>query len=1068
MRQNFHLHSGNRLEILAADFRDNIYRRRRNDLFAPEYVILQTRGMGIFLEQQIAEDCIAANLKMPFLNSFIDESLPAFLSPAEEAAFRSDSKYFNRDSLAWQIDRILRQNPNSYPELTRHQGNESKAVFLRKQHALAVKIGEMYDKCQYHRPQTLLDFFNDRTINLWQARLYRELSSSGHRGREYHFEKAIRAGKLKRPELLPERISLFGFNSMPPYTLNYFIKLSEFIEVHLFHLAPSNQYWCDLRSSKERIKSGEQFDENIGNILLADFGMQGRDFLCTLLEKLDFSGDDETDDFAAPLEFGDSTLHQVQNDIYNVSTPEKFSPGKSPLPDNSIQIHNCHSTQREVEVLHDQILRAIDTMKLDYRDIIITAPDINQYAPALKAVFSRGPLADALLISDRTLEGSGIVTEALLEILSLPVKRCGAKEIVDMLSLPALQHKHNISDQDLENIRKLIADGKICWGADEADRQSRCGVEYRDFSWSDGIQRLWLGFAFGNFAEKYRGDYPATSNVSATILAKLAAVVNKLLEIRKKLSSEMTVAEIKPIYEDIFSSLLPDGDDYSDELQILKSAVADIFSTAEKAGVDYSMPPEIFFDELRRRSTAGIDRQMFLRGKINCCSLVPMRSIPAKFVAVLGLNENTFPRRENFASFDLTKNRMRGDRSKIFEDRYLFLESLISAREKILFFYRGQDDANNILPPAIPLAELADYLATFYGVKEIRHKFHNFSPVYFSGSDKNFFSYDEKAAIAAREIAAGCDEQEAEKILLPQYSETPCPVPESFDLEDLIKIFDNPCRNYLHNHSDLSGWENHVDISENEPRELEPNSKREILQFFRESDDCDQLFEKLRGKRALVPGEYGKESFDNFVSLLAKLPENAKRIIRRSRDREFSFACAEGKIRGMIPCDDEGNNYFVSIDNGKKNYIRLHLQELLIAASGDFKAPSATLFSTPKAETISITSIDRQVAAERLAELLKIAKNSFNHAMPFFRRSAFEYAIRCGKENALNYARTTFAQENPNVTPECLDPAIKCFFPPEVLDDAGQVKEFKRLAEIIYAPFCAEAPAEQKKDEAQS
>ena len=1091
MPEKFYIHFSNRLEALAADFCDNIYMQVREDEFSPEYVILQTHGTGIFLEQEIAKKTIAANLKMPFLNSFIDQSLAAFLTEEEEKLFLRDSKLFNCDTLSWRIDRILRDEPENYPNLPGRENGETEASFRQKQHTLARQIGEMYDKCQYHRPEDLLAFVDfPSKYPSWQAKLYRELSQNG-RGREYHFKKAINAEVLKRPELLPKRISLFGFNSLPKYTLHYLKTLSKFIEVHLFCLNPSCEYWSDLRSRYEMRKSGASWDEEekeerLNNILLADFGMQERDFLKNLLDEVDLSGENETAIFTAPIKFGNSTLHQVQNDIYEVTTPqEKFDKEHSPAPDDSIQIHNCHSIQREVEVLHDQILDAIEKLKLEYRDIIITAPNINDYAPALKAVFSRGPLADALLISDRTLEGSGIVTEALLTILEMPKKRCSAGEIVDILSLPAMQLKHNISDLDLDNIRKLIADGTICWGKDGEDHQQQCEVNYFDFSWDDGIERLWLGFALGDSVEKYDEFYPVRSGISPAVLAKMAAVVNKLLEIRKKLSKELTVAEFRPVLKEIYETLLPDGDEVEEELTFLKSKIEEILSAAVKAGCDYPIQVEIYRDEIRRISTAGIDRQHFLRGKINCCSLVPMRSIPAKFVAVLGMDENSFPRRDSFASFDLTKERRRGDRSKIFEDRYLFLEALLSAREKLLFFYRGQNENNEILPPAIPLAELADYLKNYYGVTEIRQKFHNFAPIYFSGEDPKYFSYDEVYAIAAREIAAkNAPKIEHIQMLQPEAGSS-CPVPEVFELEDLVKILENPCRNYLQNHSDLSskylsGYGDDDGVSGEEPWEINLLDQNDLLQDLlmstqgKNQDEIalerQNIFKKACGKRILPPGEFGRELFDELTHQLDNLPTREKGIIQRSVDKEFSFSCEEGVIHAVIPCDDSGNHCTVCLCATEKNHIKLYIQQLLISLDGKFNGAQGSLFNAKEKSLKNISVIDPKDAGERLAGLLKIAKASFNKAIPFFKKSAFGYVYPGSKTDPIEKAKKVFFGNESSEAfsrAENTEPAISMLFAPDFFDHRESVEKFAQLAQQIYAPDSVTTAENAKKGKQQ-
>ncbi|MCD0217722.1 exodeoxyribonuclease V subunit gamma, partial [Enterobacter hormaechei subsp. steigerwaltii] len=93
------------------------------------------------------------------------------------------------------------------------------------------------------------------------------------------------------------------------------------------------------------------------------------------------------------------------------------------------------------------------------------------------------------------------------------------------------------------------------------------------------------------------------------------------------------------------------------------------------------MPQQTVIRHIRRfldsESEAG-----FLRGGITFCSMVPMRSLPFKVICLLGLNDGDFPRNTKAAVFDLiAKHPAKGDRARRDDDRYLFLEALISARE---------------------------------------------------------------------------------------------------------------------------------------------------------------------------------------------------------------------------------------------------------------------------------------------------------------------------------------------------------------------------------------------------
>ncbi len=81
-----------------------------------------------------------------------------------------------------------------------------------------------------------------------------------------------------------------------------------------------------------------------------------------------------------------------------------------------------------------------------------------------------------------------------------------------------------------------------------------------------------------------------------------------------------------------------------------------------------------------------------LRGGITFCEPVPMRSLPFRIVACLGLGEGAFPRAGQRPAYDLAAAKPRaGDRSARLEDQHVFLESILSARDAFWVFYTAKD-----------------------------------------------------------------------------------------------------------------------------------------------------------------------------------------------------------------------------------------------------------------------------------------------------------------------------------------------------------------------------------------
>ena len=91
-----------------------------------------------------------------------------------------------------------------------------------------------------------------------------------------------------------------------------------------------------------------------------------------------------------------------------------------------------------------------------------------------------------------------------------------------------------------------------------------------------------------------------------------------------------------------------------------------------------------------------------------------MRAVPLKVVCRLGLKDADYPRTVQPIGFDLVpySKRQKGDRSRKLDDRYLFLEAILSARENLYISYIGRSCFDN--QPRMPstlVSELLEYIA---------------------------------------------------------------------------------------------------------------------------------------------------------------------------------------------------------------------------------------------------------------------------------------------------------------------------------------------------------------------
>src|SRR5690625_7213578 len=97
--------------------------------------------------------------------------------------------------------------------------------------------------------------------------------------------------------------------------------------------------------------------------------------------------------------------------------------------------------------------------------------------------------------------------------------------------------------------------------------------------------------------------------------------------------------------------------------------------------------------------------------------MVPVRGIPFRIIALLGLNDHSFPRKPRTPDFDLMVQDPRpGERKRKEDDRNLFLQSILSDYEEHYSSYIGQSRVDNEeITHTRMLSEWADYASDAKG-----------------------------------------------------------------------------------------------------------------------------------------------------------------------------------------------------------------------------------------------------------------------------------------------------------------------------------------------------------------
>ncbi len=782
----FILHSSNKTENLLEHLSTIISAAPLSSPFSKEVFLIQSQGMERWLSQQLAAKFqVFANFEFLFPGKF-------FSQMAKQINQQLQADVFARELMVWRFELLLRElNEPVFLTLKQYISGENTDL---KRFQLATHLAEVFDQYQVMRPTLLNDwqqgklhYFTD--TEKWQQSLWRKLiaqTGEQHRGALWlqtiaKFN-ALEEGTLS--EQLPERISIFGLNTMPPLFMEFLQGLAKHTDVHFYLLNPAQAFWADIVARKRA--DLEEFEN--GHPLLASLGQQGREFQQMLLDR---AFEMELDSFEECEDESLSNLQQLQNDMLNNLTT--VTPTEN---DHSISIHSCHSRMREVEVLKDQLLQALETdHNLELRDIVVMAPDIQQYAPFISGVFDDIQHA----VADRSLRSSNSTFDAFLRFIRLTQSRFGWQEVMDLLSQAEVYHCFGLSETDVELIRHWVDDTHIRWGKSAAHKKELNLPESPENTWQAGVERLLMGYAVGTENDFFASilPYSEIEGSSAIALGGLHDFLQLLFRASNKLAKSYTLAEWAE-HLLTYADLLFPAEQMDAAQQAQKQQMNEIFLELREqlATVhEQAIPLAVILAWLEGRVEEIKSSNGFLRGQLTFCSMLPMRSIPFKVIALLGMNEGEFPHIDHHLTFDLLgKDFQPGDRSRRADDRYQFLEILLSARQQVIITYIGQSiSENEPIPASVVIHELLDIMQIHYQIDDfvVMHPLQSFSQRYFN-SNTRLISYSKTDFATTQALIHNVPENK------PWWQgHTKKEEQELIEIQDLLRFYRHPQRYFL-------------------------------------------------------------------------------------------------------------------------------------------------------------------------------------------------------------------------------------------------------------------------------
>ncbi|HBM16034.1 MAG TPA: exodeoxyribonuclease V subunit gamma [Lentisphaeria bacterium] len=1116
----FRTYISNSVELLSERLCWQLASSIGENYFSNDYIIVQSRGMEQYLRYKIARaNGICAMQEFPFLESFLN-----IFFQKEEELNRQEKPLkmissFNRETMIWAIFKkipeliaVHEENGNdAFDRISSYiyeSGRNKSTVNEVKLLQLSEKLSEIYYKYLAYRPECLLYWEGNHELGYsvpnefkeerWQNVLWKSVSEElgGNHLPRIAYEVMVKKNLLLKKHRNVKRAFIFGISSMPPLYLEMLIELSKHIDIHFFYRNICRENWEFNLSEKEQLKlfnfsETRQIFEETNNELLGSMALKEREFFSLLLSKglIDNEGEFPDD---LPVEKRPGILHLLQRDVLAMNRPlevQLVSGG-----DDSLQFHSFHTPMREIESLHNFLLNLMDSSKgrIKPNDIIVMTPDIQKYAPYIEAVFQTKKHSNLYIhysIADRHTKDTNVEAETFLKILKVIKSRFKVTEVFSILSVKSVYTNFGLTGEDMEFINKSLKECAVNWGIDEGHRQKILGKDFTfaENSWVSGLDRMLLGYAmfsgsrkvdealFKTYDDKYILPYEEIEEGSAEALGKFMDFVSELFRIAEDFSvpktSEVWKNSLLKVIEQFFAET-PGNDARIDALY---SSVHSMFNNMERATFSGVTGIEVIYSYLENHLNEKFPSVQFLRGGVTFCRFTPMRSIPAKTICLIGMDDEAFPPKDSSMGFDLMKSSKRNcDPSQKDESRYMFLEALLSAKENLYISFIGKSVTNNTSKlPSVLVSEFKEYVNKYYKVSKdkssdgthttsdlltIEHPLHSFSSLYFNSDNKNpeniqLCSYSRVNCEAAKLLSSG-------RIKKKQYVydfSTPIPMAEikTITLEELVNFYSNPSKYILKNiigiKLDTNDKEELADCEMIDINSFEEYALNQELLTISDTDEQyennlmkESTFTYLKAKGLIPPGRWGDSRAVDIIPDVIEFKDAIKKHIISSPEKysdtiKVKTEAVEIELEAFFQSLYGNGQVLYRLATLKdKDMVRAWLYHLTLCAS-NYSGRKETLFISKGGSKTIFKELNKSEALAFLSELVSNYLTGTTKPLEFFPSASKAFAENMLKKGNIEEARLKALSAwkptyNSSIPSESEDAYIKACFGEEFPD----------------------------------
>jgi exodeoxyribonuclease V gamma subunit len=1030
----FHLITSNRLERLMESLARIVREAAPISPLAQETIIVQSPGMARWISLEMARiNTIAANMVFPFPKPFVYD-LFRRVTPLPESPLLSP------ETMTWRIMKALPLllEEALFTPVRDYLAHDATGL---KIYQLSEKIAGVFDQYLIYRPDIIMKWEegsggNEAALNgeAWQAHLWRTISGAGTGAPLLHHAslKARLIEAIDQVAGLPERISIFGISTLPPYYMDIFQALSRRSEVFMFYLNPCKEYWeyCYgekeiLRFSETGLTDEDQYYET-GNPLLGSMGAVGREFFSLILNRVGDTGEELFEESEK-----NSLLSMIQNDILHMENRGKTDITGSLASDRSINISSCHTTLREIEVLHDTLISLFHEIPdLSPGDIVVMMPDVSLYAPYIQAVFDTSLETDfpkiPYAIADRSVRSANRITESFLAILSLGKNRYKASALLDVLENGAVLKKFGLTEADLILIREWINEAGISWGIDGAYKKNLGLPPFQENTFGFGMERMLLGYALPakEACDTFMGILPMGNfeGENARIMGAFVEFAEMIFHHGKRLSEPATLDTWAKRLDGILSAFFIVDETTEGDILPIRDTLNQKGLNGYQAlsGFDGLVSLDLLLFLLKKKFSMIGGGSGYIRSGVTFCTLLPMRSIPFRVVYLLGMNDGDYPRQFENPGFSLMAQKKRlCDSHQRHEDRYLFLESLLSARDRFIVSYIGQSVKDNSeLPPSVLVSELMDYMEsafqrqdrdTLEGEKHLpppsmrdiivtRHRLHPFHADYFQNSS-SLFSYSSENLDAAR-----IHHDPHRRVRTFFQERLPEPAESLFSpirLDRFAEFFRSPSRflieQRLHVRLGIADHETHDDREPFDLNALQKYQIRESLlkQIMSDPTTTDR-YTGIKAAGLLPHGETGRILFHEMESDVREFSEKIFPLIHagpvKTGEERINLSPPGVSITGRLSsCYPEGQLFFRTATLKPWDRLKTFIHHLFLNLIRE-KSLSGTTRLFGKEDAILFREMVPEKARTLLTDLSFLFLSGLSSPLPFSPNTSYAFA----------------------------------------------------------------------------